>query len=195
MYIGNITAQKTKVIGTCHELPARRSHIAPLPSVCTLLRTSSRTISRTIHLVLTPSAGQFVTPLHDSLRSPWYRPATPTRQPQCALSQKMHNPLFRHLNQTRTRSFRRYSYSRSQRQCQEMLRRKFNTTLMNAIRLFSDEDVVKELLKHSTSPIAKDLTSQTVEMLAKGMPIIERYCQSEFRKSWKSTSCWPVVDL
>ena len=50
----------------------------------------------------------------------------------------------------------------------------FNTPLMNAITLISDEDVVKELLKHGASPIAKDVTGQTVEMLAKGMPIIEK---------------------
>lgn len=50
----------------------------------------------------------------------------------------------------------------------------FNTPLMNAITLISDEDVVKVLLKHGASPIAKDVTGQTVEMLAKGMPIIEK---------------------
>jgi ankyrin repeat protein len=49
----------------------------------------------------------------------------------------------------------------------------FNTPLMNAITLISDEDVVKELLKHGASPIAKDVTGQTAEMLANGMPIIE----------------------
>ena len=50
----------------------------------------------------------------------------------------------------------------------------FNTPLMNAITLISDEDVVEVLLKHGASPIAKDVTGQTVEMLAKGMPNIER---------------------
>ena len=50
----------------------------------------------------------------------------------------------------------------------------FNTPLMNAITLISDEDVVKVLLKHGASPIAKDVTGQTVEMLAKGMPNIEK---------------------
>ena len=50
----------------------------------------------------------------------------------------------------------------------------FTTPLMNAITLISDEGVVKELIKHGASPIAKDVTGQTVEMLAKGMPIIEK---------------------
>ena len=50
----------------------------------------------------------------------------------------------------------------------------FNTPLMNAITLISNEDVVKELLKHGASPTAKDVTGQTAEMLAKGMPIIEK---------------------
>ena len=50
----------------------------------------------------------------------------------------------------------------------------FNTPLMNAITLISDENVVKELLKLGASPIAKDVTGQTVEMLAKGMQIIEK---------------------
>ena len=50
----------------------------------------------------------------------------------------------------------------------------FNTPLMNAITLISDEDVAKELIKHGASPIAKDVTGQTVEMLAKGMPMIEK---------------------
>ena len=50
----------------------------------------------------------------------------------------------------------------------------FNTPLMNAVTLISDIDVVKELLKHGASPVATDVTGQTVEMLAKGMPIIEK---------------------
>jgi len=50
----------------------------------------------------------------------------------------------------------------------------FNTPLMNAVTLISDIDVVKELLKHGASPIATDVTGQTVEMLAKGIPIIEK---------------------
>ena len=52
----------------------------------------------------------------------------------------------------------------------------FNTPLMNAITLISDieVDIIKELLKHGASPIAKDVTGQTVEMLAKGMPTIEK---------------------
>jgi ankyrin repeat protein len=50
----------------------------------------------------------------------------------------------------------------------------FNTPLMNAITLIFDIDIVKELLEHGASPIAKDVTGQTVEMLAKGMPILEK---------------------
>jgi len=47
----------------------------------------------------------------------------------------------------------------------------FNTPLMNAITLISDEDIANELLNHGASPIANDLTGQTVEMLAKGTPM------------------------
>ena len=50
----------------------------------------------------------------------------------------------------------------------------FNTPLMNTITLNPDKDVVNLLLKHGASPIAKDVTGQSVEMLAKGMPIIEK---------------------
>jgi hypothetical protein len=49
----------------------------------------------------------------------------------------------------------------------------FNTPLMNAITLISDEDV-KKLMKHGASPIAKDVTGQTVEMLTKGVPVIKK---------------------
>ena len=47
----------------------------------------------------------------------------------------------------------------------------FNTPLMNAITLISDQDVVDELLNHGASLSAKDIAKQTVEMLAKGTPI------------------------
>lgn len=47
----------------------------------------------------------------------------------------------------------------------------FNTPLMNATTLISDQDVVNELLKHGASPLAKDVAGHTVEMLAKGGPM------------------------
>ena len=73
-----------------------------------------------------PRRGQFVTPLAAACMADRYRPATPTPpcQPQWALSKKTYTPLFRHLNQTRTRSSRRFSYSpRSQYQCRWMLQK------------------------------------------------------------------------
>jgi len=65
----------------------------------------------------------------------------------------------------------------------------FNTPLMNAITLISDQDVVNELLKHGASSSAKDILGHSVEMLAKGRPMeqvlsegVKQPNSSEFEK-------------
>ena len=47
----------------------------------------------------------------------------------------------------------------------------FNTPLMNAMTLTSDQDVVYELLNHGASTTAKDIVGHTAVMLAKGTPM------------------------
>ena len=42
---------------------------------------------------------------------------------------------------------------------------------MNAVTLIFDEDVANILLEYGASPTAKDLTGQSVEALAKGLPM------------------------
>lgn len=60
----------------------------------------------------------------------------------------------------------------------------FNTPLMNAIILTSNLDVVNELLKHGASTTAKDVTGQTVEMIAKGSPMGEELSQRIEEGKW-----------
>ncbi|KIM49759.1 hypothetical protein M413DRAFT_6656 [Hebeloma cylindrosporum] len=47
----------------------------------------------------------------------------------------------------------------------------FNTPLINAITLLSDQDVVNELLNHGASPTANDVAGHSVALLAKGTPM------------------------